>query len=693
MKYVNYVNPFIGNEEIDLPEPKGIAAAWAFIKAQAGNTHPGACYPFGMVSACAYSGGYVTGYGINAPNTHGKVKKAFDCHRAKGFTHFHQSGTGAILKYYNYFRVFPFTGDLGSNLDNNRILEGEVASPGYYSGTLEDEIKCELTVALKSAVHRYTFQDYGENKVFIDFTNGGLAFDNKRTKIDECHINIIDQRSFQGYILAEGIKIYLYAEIDKDAKSIDIFDNENLLTQQEVHYKGDCIDNTLGLVFSTDSKLVELALGFSFKGLDKAKKNINKKSFNKVKEETEQAWEERLSHIDIQTDSQKVKTIFYTALYRSLIKPCNANGEMDMFSGGDSHFFDYATLWDQYKTHLPLITLLYPDTMKKMIEGLLDVCEEIGSFPNSILLSNDINIENNQAKALAHVVIMTAYYNGIKGIDYKRALRLMIQDIQNESNIPFFKNKIIHPITHSLDLAYACHLISELAQDLGDSEIARVYREYSQYWEEAYDTSNGLLIDSNYYEGNKYNYSFRLQHNLEDRLKCFPSKEIAIKTLDDFFGYGKDPVPLHLDNKTKETLNRFEGFNNEPDMETPYIYTYLGRHDRTCEIVRTGMEYMFTDTKGGIPGNEDSGALSSLYVFNAIGIFPLAGQPYYLIGSPIIDSATVNIGENTFKIIVHRGEENSIYVDKVVIDGENLNGFILSTDALRRCENIDIYMK
>ena len=110
--YAKYVDPFLGNAEMDLPEPKGISATWFFLKAQTGNTHPGACLPFGMVSVCPYSGAYVTGYGLNKPNCDGKIKKLYDKYCASGFTHFQQSGTGMIKKYYNYYRVVPLSGGI-----------------------------------------------------------------------------------------------------------------------------------------------------------------------------------------------------------------------------------------------------------------------------------------------------------------------------------------------------------------------------------------------------------------------------------------------------------------------------------------------------------------------------------------------------------------------------------------------------
>ena len=132
---IEHVDPFIGTAATDLPEPQGLAASWWWPKPQVGNTHPGATYPFGMVSACAYSGAYPTGYGLYELNTEGVPPRLYDNQIASGFTHFQQSGTGAIRKYYNYFRVTPMLQPLDA-LGNTWELSEEQAEPGYYATTL-----------------------------------------------------------------------------------------------------------------------------------------------------------------------------------------------------------------------------------------------------------------------------------------------------------------------------------------------------------------------------------------------------------------------------------------------------------------------------------------------------------------------------------------------------------------------------
>jgi hypothetical protein len=158
---IDAVDPFIGTDVTDLPPPHGLAATWWWPKPQVGNTHPGATSPLGMVSACAYSGAYPTGYGVHELSTEGVPTALFERLGASGFTHFQQSGTGAIRKYYNYLRVTPMVDPL-DDLGTHWTLHDEDAEPGYYTATLSNGIRCELTVGPKSTVHRYTFPAHSD---------------------------------------------------------------------------------------------------------------------------------------------------------------------------------------------------------------------------------------------------------------------------------------------------------------------------------------------------------------------------------------------------------------------------------------------------------------------------------------------------------------------------------------------------
>ena len=238
------------------------------------------------------------------------------------------------------------------------------------------------------------------------------------------------------------------------------------------------------------------------------------------------------------------------------------------------------------------------------------------------------------------------------------------------------KKHVVHPLSHTLDLAFANWCIAQLAKRLGDQPIYEASIPLAKYWENAFDKDTGLLRkDSDYYEGENWNYSFRFLHDMQTRIQIAVGRKGFIQLLDYFFGFdtptdGRD-------------LHRFEGLNNEPDMESPYAYIYAGRHDRTAEVVRNVMRYQFTTGKGGLPGNDDSGGLSSWYVWSAVGIFPVTGMPVMLIGSPLYEKSTIHLFGGDFTITaINQGDEN-IYVQQAWLNERPLDRAYLKLDEFK----------
>src|SRR4051812_3249569 len=165
-----------------------------------------------MVSACAYSGAYPTGYGRYTKSTEGVPEEMFDELQASGFTHFQQSGTGAIRKYYNYVRVTPMLQPLDALGDAWR-LHDETATAGYYSATLDTGVDCEITVGEKVAVHRYTFPAHRSARVVVDMSCGGLAIEHGRTVPLRAQVESLGQGRAQGTVVVEGVPLSVYLEV------------------------------------------------------------------------------------------------------------------------------------------------------------------------------------------------------------------------------------------------------------------------------------------------------------------------------------------------------------------------------------------------------------------------------------------------------------------------------------------------
>lgn len=659
MDYCKYVNIFQGSGEIDLPKPRGIAAKWFFLKAQCGNTSPAALIPFGGMSVAPFTGAYPTGYGNHKVNTHARPAKDEKCNKLLGFAHLQQSGTGYIGYYYNYALTVP-------KYDSSpvrRDYSEEYAQPGYYSCKVED-IKCELTVTSNTAFHRYTF---GSDKgyITIDFTNNGLHVEDEAEKVSEIKEINCNGNKLNAVIKAEGITLYFSAECN------GTFRKEN---------------NTV--ILDSFGKTAEMKISVSTRSCENAVRFLNEgNEFDIVRSEAYSKWNEYLAKFRIDADND-IKEIFYSNLYHSLVKPCIRND--DSFIYGDGEFaVDFATLWDMYKTALPMICMVYKKEAEIFCETLLRLCEELGEIPNNFGLCDRYLEHSSQARTLGAYVLMTAYHYGID-IDPHRMLKAIETDIFAPNKTDFTVEGRCKSHTWMLDMADCCGNAVSIAEKTGEKEIAERLKPFSTQWIKCFDRETGLLgTDSDYYEGTLWNYSFRQMIDMDKRIEVAGGKERFVALLDKFFGYGEPDVIQAVDPKDPtvmkegEMLGRFEGFNNESDTETPYTYIYADRQDRTCEIIRAGMKYMFTKGRGGLPGNNDTDALSSYYIMASLGIFPVAGQNLFLIGSPVVNSAEVSLSSgNTLKIIANNNSDENIYVKKVYFNGKALDNFRISADVL-----------
>jgi len=668
---IERVDPFIGTGVTSLPPRSGLAATWWWPKPQIGNTHPGATFPLGMVSACAYSGAYPTGYGRHDLCLEGVPPRLHDRQLASGFTHFQQSGTGAIRKYYNYFRVTPMVEPLDV-LGRTWDLSDEEAEPGWYSATLDSGITAELTVGPKSAVHRYTFPKHGNARIVIDFSLGGLSIPYGATIPLRAHIEHLEPGVASGQIVAEGVPLSVYVECDTPQWRQMLWYDRRLMpggTRLDFDRIRPTTLRTFGLMWagpSEQGETIELRIGFSLRGVEQARKNLHAdcpparasapSRFAERRDQTREAWRGRLDAITVVTPSPERKAVFSTALYHSLIKPCLAPSESPFWPDDGPFAFDVTTMWDIYRTQLPLLTALMPERAVELAIALLTICEEEGNFPIGYRMARGSDRFSRQGSALVHTFLADLCQLGLPGIDWDWALVHMSDDLRRTYGEEFLLRGLAHPITHTLDIAFGYWCTAKVAEHVGDDPLVEQFAALAGQWPNAFDVDAGLLKDSTFYEGSKHNYSFRLLHDMAGRIALSGGAERFIAQLDVFFGYGAEPVEQLGEAPDASVvlagyeLGRFEGLNNEPDMDAPWAYHYVGRIDRTAEIVHNVLHQQFGTGRGGLPGNDDSGGLSSWYVWASLGLFPVAGQNLFLVNAPSFQESSIAVGRNTFTI-------------------------------------------
>ncbi len=668
-----------------------------------------------MVSACAFSGAYPTGYGRYTKSTEGIPSELFDQNQASGFTHFQQSGTGAIRKYYNYVRVTPMIQPL-DHLGEAWPLHDEVAQAGYYAATLDTGTRCEITVGAKVAVHRYTFGQHPSARLVVDLSCGGLAIEHGRTIPVRAQLESMGHGRAQGTVVVEGVPLSVYLEVDSPGWRQMLWHDRRLI-DGGTRLDFDSIRNTtlrpFGLLFmgpTSAGETIEIRMGFSLRGCEQARQNLRDECgeghhvFDLIRSRTRDRWSDHVDRVRVEGGTPGRRTVMATALYHSLIKPCFGDDESPFWPASGPYAFDICTMWDIYKTQLPLLAAIVPDRAVDLLESLLRVSEEEGNFPIGYRMARGADRFFRQASALLHTTLADAQALGlgVGQLDWNWALVHMGDDLRRMYGEDFFEHGIVHPITHTLDLAYAYHCTAQVATALNDHGLAADLAARSRQWTNAFDPATGLLRDSEFYEGGKWNYSFRLLHDMAGRIALAGGDDAFTGMLDTFFGYGASPVtqpgvhPGVIEMAAGYALNRFEGLNNEPDMEAPWAYHYAGRPERTTEVVHAALTWQFGTGPGGLPGNDDSGGLSSWYVWASLGLFPVAGQNLFLVNAPAFEHATLRVGDQEFVIETSGHRELPIgadgigctppvqYVQSATLDGKPLErGFLRATDVHR----------
>ena len=644
----DFADPFWGNGPTAAPQGKELAKHWNWLKAQTGNTHPGALMPFGWVSVLPFSGAYPSGYGRNGASFERVTPQISDRPAAFGFTHFHPSGTGFLGEFYNYFLIQPSIP--GSNTAHISELTDEYAHPGYYSGNLIDYgVKFELTAGKFAAYHRCKFAA-DKGRITVDATQIGLKVPINLYRESLFNTHCVNNKDgwCSGFITANGVEIYFALKVEAKIRKQAIFNGV--------------------MEFDIDGNFAESIIAFSLVSTEEAvmrAKEMLANGFEKTRTTAQAAWHDMLDRIDADFDSEKDKGIFFSALYHSLIKPVDAGKE----------YTDFQTMWDMYRTQLPLMMLIAPEKATAMLHSMMANIRRIGFFPCGYLMSTDYHRHDMQATALAVNVLSDGFFHGL----------LTTEDYPEMKEA--FEAEFIHATTdgksptHILDLSCAAYAAAQVAEKCGDHASAEKWYSLSKVWRTAYDEKSGLLTaDAPYYEGTCWNYSFRPHPDMAERIALAGGKENFETMLDKFFGFG---CTDEYDCPRPMIAHRFEGMNNESDMETPAAYLWCGRADKQAKIHDVIRRYMFLDGVGGCPGNNDSGGLSSWYVLSCLGIYPLTGTPYCLLTSPKVNRAEFNIGEKKLVIEVDRESASAIYPAGYEFNGRSFAEPYLPITTLR----------
>ncbi len=700
--YTDYVDPFIGT-------------------GGHGHTFPGAVVPFGMVQLSPDTGvegwDWCSGY-------------HYSDNSIMGFSHTHLSGTGAAD--YGEVRVMPIAGDLkivpGSK-DNPDMgyrsrfnHEKEVARPGYYSVLLEDyNILAELTTSSRVGFHRYTFPKTDDAYIIFDLYTriGDMA--------EEAWVNIVGDSEIVGSITGGhfcGAKdpqtIYFVAKFSKPFEEFGTWKTFRINKGRREEKMINKSDPFIGAYvrYSTEEKeeiLIKVAI--SYTGVEGARKNLEEIpdwDFDRVKNNTQEAWNKELSRIEVEGDN-KEKIKFYTALYHSFIHP-NLFSDIDgTYIGTDDKLYlsDYEhytvfSLWDTFRSLHPLFVLVQPQRNLDMIKSLLDIYSQSGWLPRWHKGNRETNC---MIGTHSDAVIADALVKDLKDFDLEKAYSAVYKNAMTESKdfnqgrkgITEYKklgyvpgDRFDQSVSRTLEYAYDDFCIAQMAKILGKEDDYHLFISRSQNYKNLYDPGLGFMRPKNsrgkwisfkisffndfdptdatsphYTEGNAWQWTFFAPQDPYGLINLLGGETEFVEKLNEFFiteASIKGPPDV------TGLIGQY-AHGNEPSHHIAYLYGYARMPWKTQEIVRRILDTLYGTNVDGLCGNEDCGQMSAWYVFSSLGIYPFCpGTPLYILASPIWRKAAIHLPNGKDLVIEARNaSKGNIYVQEVYWNGEPLN--------------------
>lgn len=647
--YYKYVNPMIGTDGT-------------------GHTFPGATTPFGLVQLSPDT--RIDGSWEGCSGYHYSDNVIY------GFSHTHLNGTG--VSDYGDILLMPTMGE--PRLNNKEYSsdfshKNEKASAGFYSVKLDKHnIDVRLTTSTRVGFHEYTFNENGQANIILDL--------NHRDILLEGEVRIIDNKTIEVFRRSEAwaTNQHLYAYIQFDTP-LEISTFKSNQKQGKQIYSG----TELVLAFSKNVKKgdkIKVKVALSLTGYEGAKLNsteIPHWIFEKVRQETEQLWNKELSKIEVTSSDNDKLTVFYTAMYHLMTQPNIAQDLDGKYRGRDNQIhkaegFDYYTvfsLWDTFRAAHPLYTLIDKKRTSDFINTFLKQFEQGGRLPVWELASNetDCMIGYHSVSVMADAMV-----KGIEGFDYI----LAFEAAKHSANLDWLGLKAYketgqitiddehESVSKNLEYAYDDWCIAQMALLLGNNSDYQKFMERSQYWKNTFDWSTGFMrpkknggwespfdpreVNNNFTEGNSWQYSFFVPHDIEGMIQFYGGAKAFEKKLDLMFSEQSETTGRHQVDITGLIGQYAHG--NEPSHHMAYLYNYIGKPEKTKKLVHYILDEFYPNSPDGLIGNQDCGQMGAWYILSSMGLYSVTpGHPRWSTTEPYFDKIKVNFEDGTSKTI------------------------------------------
>lgn len=709
-----YVNPFIGT-------------------GGHGHTFPGATTPYGMVQLSPDT----RTLGWDACGGYHYTDSSII-----GFSHTHLSGTG--ISDLGDFLFMPFTGapkvipGTAENPDEgyrSRFSHSsEEAEPGYYSVHLEDyDIEAELTASTRAGFHRYTFPDDEQTGIIID-----LAHTIYPDRNPSHEFKIISDTEIAGYKGSGGWakeQHTWFHAIFNQPFQVTLYDNGEALEESETASSDHLV---AVLSFNTENEKELLAkVGISHVDYEGAKNNLETEikdwDFEAIRQSAHEIWANELNQIQTRGGSDDEKIIFYTSLYHTSISPYTFSDVDGRYRGMDQkiHHSDGNTiytvfsLWDTFRGQHPLKTITDPERDNEFITTLLTKYDQGGMLPKWELLAN---YTGTMIGYHSVPVIVDAYFKGINDFDVEKAYKAMVEAATYNTEGILFPNEQVQEklmpmakkyneelgyipadlenesVSKALEYAYNDWCIAQMAKDLGKNEDYHRFMERSKRYKQYYDKETGFMRGKtgnggwrepfdprfsrhrrdDYTEGNAFQWSWFVPHDVEGLVELVGGKEMFAEKLDTLFSTSSELAGEEVSSDITGLIGQY-AHGNEPSHHIAYMYNFVGQSWKTQELCNMIMSDLYFNDPNGLAGNEDCGQMSAWYVLNAMGFYSFCpGEPVYSIGRPVFNEVKIDLPSgNVFMVIANNNSPENLYVQSAKLNGEPLTeAFFTHEDIL-----------
>lgn len=701
-----------------------------------GTCNPGAVCPNGMMSVVPFN---VMGSDDNVYDKDSRWwSTPYEYHNKffTGFAHVSLSGVGCPDL--GSLLTMPVTGELNVDYrEYGSAYADETASPGYYANFLTKYgIRTEATATPRSSVERYTFPA-GQGHVLLNLGEG-LTNESGATvrRVSDTEIEGTKLLGTFCYNPQAVFPIYFVLRVDKRPTASGYWKKQREMKGVEAEWTPDngqyklytrygreLSGDDIGYWFSYDDlaegEQIVVRMGVSFVSTKNARANLDAeqqdRSFDELHAAARKRWNDDLSRIRVEGGTEAQQKVFYTGLYHTLIHPnllSDVNGEyplMENYGVGhaDGDRYTVFSLWDTYRNLHQLMTLVYPERQIDMVRSMIGMYEEWGWLPKWELFGREtFTMEGDPSIP----VIVDTWQKGLRDFDLKKAYEAM----RKSATTPGARNRMrpdIDPyiekgyvplgwfaadlsgdnsVSHALEYYIADHALSILADSLGKSDDAALFRNRSLGYKHYYDkefgsfrpiTKEGVFLTPfdpkagenftaapGFHEGSAWNYTFYVPHDVDGLAKLMGGRRKFIGKLQMVFDEGLyDPA-------------------NEPDIAYPYLFSrFRGEEWRTQREVARLLDKHFTTAPDGIPGNDDTGTMSAWAVFSMMGFYPdCPGEPYYTLTAPVFDRVEIATSEGPLTIEAQRDASGDRYIRRMTLGGKPLKNYRVSHDELLR---------